>query len=117
MKYLCKLFCGLAFVLGCIAPSSLLAQLPSDTTTLPFVVDEMVDAIKSCYENQTLTNEYAYFLSDEPYFPSINIGNALSEAEVDQLKTWIKNNPSSIEKYLIRRKKNYDTYFNPALQE
>lgn len=91
--------------------------LPSDTTTLPYVVDEMVTAIKDCYEQPIETNQYAHFLSDEQDFPPFVVGQNLSAAEIETLKDWVKTHPSSIEKFLIRRKKNYDTYFNPAMQD
>lgn len=93
------------------------AVLPSDTTTLPYVVEDMVSAIQECYEQPVQTNEFAHFLSDESGFPPIQLGVALSASELDQLKLWVKSNPSAIEKFLIRRKKNYDIYFNPELQE
>lgn len=107
----CLIIIGMSF--GVSAQST----LPTDTTALPYVVDDMVAAIKDCYEQPVVTNEYAHFLSDEAGFPPLQIGEALMASHLSQLRNWVKSNPSSIEEYLIRRKKNYDIYFNPALQE
>ncbi|MDC1222037.1 hypothetical protein N8Z47_05150 [Salibacteraceae bacterium] len=109
--FVCLLTLGMSF--GLSAQST----LPSDTTTLPYVVDDMVTAIKDCYEQPINTNEYAHFLSNEAGFPPLQLGEPLTASHLVQLKDWVKSNPLSIEEFLIRRKKNYDTYFNPALQE
>lgn len=107
----CLLIMGMSF--GVSAQSA----LPSDTTALPFVVDDMVTAIKDCYEQPVTKNEYAHFLSNESGFPPLQLGEPLTISHLTQLEDWVKANPSFVEEYLIRRKKNYDTYLNPALQE
>ena len=117
MKFLNSFLIVFVILFGMTSESCAQYVLPSDTTALPYVVDDLVNAIQECYEQPVQTNEYAHFLSNEVGFPALILGSALTANKIAQLKIWVKSNPIAIEKFLIRRKKNYDTYFNPALQE
>tara|TARA_B110000046_G_scaffold67621_1_gene75647 strand:- start:844 stop:1197 length:354 start_codon:yes stop_codon:yes gene_type:complete len=117
MKFLNSFLIVFVILFGMTSESCAQYVLPSDTTALPYVVDDLVNAIQECYEQPVQTNEYAHFLSNEVGFPTLSLGSALSTNDLVQLKIWVNSNQGAIEKFLIRRKKNYDTYFNPAVQE
>lgn len=89
-------------------------DIPSDMTALPYNVQEMVELIQEAYEAPVQTNAYVQLVEEYPGFPNLTLGNALTNGKKKKLAEWVETHPDAIEALLIARKKNYDTYFNPA---
>ena len=95
--------------------NSMMAQIPSDVAILPYQVEEITNIIKERFEAPAETNEYIQFLVNEDDFPGIAPNQTMSSALTEDLEEWVSTHPAAIEELLIRGKKNYDKYFNPAL--
>lgn len=112
-----KIYSTIVFVSFLLVAGATKAQtstLPTDTASLPFVVADIVTTIQDAVEQPSETNAYVKMMFEMSGFPELNVGQAMSETELDNLKAWIIQNPAEIEKLLIARKKNHDKYFNPG---
>ena len=113
LKYSFVLVLLAFFVVG--FSNSTIAQIPSDAAILPYQVDEVTNIIKERFEAPHETNEYIQFLVEEDDFPAISPNVPMSSELTEELTEWVTTHPAAIEQLLIRAKKNYDKYFNPAL--
>ncbi|GAB5540181.1 MAG: hypothetical protein Salg2KO_22840 [Salibacteraceae bacterium] len=104
-----KAFLGV-FVLVLMMNNQAHAQLPSDTTQLPYMVSEVVNIIVDGFENPTVQNEYVLKLTEQSGFPQVTVNQAIDSAKIQEIKGWVSQNPKSIERLLIDRKKYFDKY-------
>jgi len=83
----------------------------SDAPGLPYHVPTIMEIITEAVEQPTDTNAFVSMLYEAQDFPAIVLGQALDNATLADIQTWVETHVVIMQEFQKERKRNYDKFY------